>query len=111
MTIISEEDVQAIATHTNNLKAVARDVRRALAVYDGSGSPGRNPTQIQACAIHGCERQSYAFGYCFKHYAKRRRYAAKGMMPAEWVKDALPGTVQDVNGWDLKAAKDKEGAQ
>lgn len=102
MTLISEEDMQAIATHTNNLKAVARDIRIALAAFDCARQRGQRPTQVSGCAISGCAMRSYAKGYCFKHYINRRRYKAKGMLPATWAENALPGSVPDATGWDLK---------
>lgn len=102
MPLIPEEDVLAIATYTHNLKAVARDVRVALAAFDCARQRGQRPTQVSACAVSGCEMRFYAKGYCFRHYINRRRYKAKGMLPATWVDNALPGSVPDATGWELK---------
>lgn len=100
--LICEEDVQAIATHTDSLKTVARDVRIELEGFDSASCSGRARSQIRGCAICGCNRTAYARGYCQMHYVNRRRYKAKGMLPATWVDNALPGSVPDATGWELK---------
>lgn len=57
MTLISEEDVQAIATHTNNLRAVARDVRIALEGFDSASCSGRARSQIRGARSVGATAQ------------------------------------------------------
>lgn len=102
MTLISEEDAQAIATHTSNLKTVARDVRVALAAFSLSDPRGHIPVRGIGCPIVGCSRPSYWRGYCCAHYTKRRRWMANGILPSGWVENAPPGTVPDADARELK---------
>lgn len=107
MTYLSEEDVQAIAKHTSNLKTVARDVRLALTAFNLSNPRGRVSVRGEGCPISGCTRESYWRGYCFAHYCKRRRFMADVILPASWVENAPPGSVPDASAWDLKWAAQK----
>jgi histone H1/5 len=51
---------------------------------------------LRGCAVIGCERQSRSKGYCSAHYQKMRLLMKTNRRPAEWVDDAQPQSVQDV---------------
>lgn len=111
MTFISEEDVQAIAMHAHGLKTAMWDLRMALNHFDWIGRLRKlAPEPHVGCAIIGCANESYWRGYCRNHYAKRRRFAADGILPAAWVENAAQGSVADARAWDLKWAIQKGGA-
>jgi len=70
-----------------------------LALAAGRAPRGRRPAadgDKRACAVIDCGRPARSKGYCAAHYQKFRMLDRTGRLPADWVADASPNSVQNV---------------
>jgi hypothetical protein len=62
----------------------------------GERHTGRVDNANRECAVIGCLRPARSKGYCGAHYQKYRMLALTDRLPAGWVDDAAPQSVENV---------------
>ena len=58
--------------------------------------PVRVDNADRQCAVVGCDRPARSKGYCAAHYQKYRMLSLSGRLPASWVDDAAPQSVENI---------------
>lgn len=63
----------------------------------GGKRGGKASGDKRECAVIGCGRPARSKGYCAAHYQKYRMLDRTGRLPADWVADAAPGSVKNID--------------
>ena len=65
----------------------------------GRGRPKKVDTDsgdLKVCAVIDCGRPARSKGYCAAHYQKFRMLEKTDRLPADWVADAAPNSVENI---------------
>jgi hypothetical protein len=90
-TMIEQELKLALGPVFEQLRALQKQVAKT------AGQPRHNAAQQKrACALMGCKRPARSKGYCSAHYQKYRTLANQGRLPKDWVENAKPHSLKNV---------------
>lgn len=75
-----------------------RPPKNAFAPVKARGAKrGRKASgEVRECAVIGCGRPARSKGYCAAHYQKYRMLDRTGRLPSDWVADASPSSVKNL---------------
>jgi len=88
--MIRAEIKAAIGGNLKALKATVKGSSRS------PGRPKKKNSNAVACGIKGCARDARCKGYCSAHYQKFNALKNKGELPAEWIENPQPDSVENV---------------
>lgn len=71
-------------------------VAASLGKKPGKRGPKAADGEKRACAIIDCDAAARSKGYCAAHYQKFRMLQKTDRLPAAWVADAAPGSVENI---------------
>lgn len=76
----------------------AVEVSQDAPVKRGRGRPKKtaSDSETKMCAVIDCGRPARSKGYCAAHYQKFRMLEKTDRLPADWVADAAPNSVENI---------------